>query len=115
MRSVAARSGQVFRDLLISMRPKQWSKNVFVFAGLVFAVRLLDPYAVAEALLAFALFCMASSAVYLINDVTDIERDRAHPIKRNRPVAAGRLRPGVAVATAILLIAVSLPAAFWIC
>ncbi len=114
MRGAAARSGQVLRDLLISVRPKQWSKNVFVFAGLVFAVRLFDPHAVAESMLAFALFCMASSAVYLINDVADIERDRAHPVKRNRPLAAGRLRPGVAVATAVLLIAISLPTAFWL-
>ncbi|MGB9722331.1 MAG: decaprenyl-phosphate phosphoribosyltransferase [Chloroflexia bacterium] len=114
MQSVVVRGGQVLRDLLISMRPKQWSKNVFVFAGLVFAVRLFDPYAVAEALLAFALFCLASSAVYLINDVTDIERDRAHPVKRNRPLASGRLRPGVAIAAAVLLIAISVPAAFWL-
>jgi len=114
MRGLAAQGGQVLRDLLISMRPKQWSKNVFVFAGLVFAVRLFDLHAVAESLLAFALFCMSSSAVYLINDVTDIERDRAHPIKRNRPLAAGRLHPGVAIATAVLLVAVALPVAFWL-
>lgn len=104
----------MFRDLLITMRPKQWSKNIFVFAGVVFSQNLLDLEILAKSGLAFVLFCMASSAVYLINDVLDIERDRAHPTKRTRPVAAGRLRPSAAIVTAVLLLLVSAPLAFWL-
>jgi 4-hydroxybenzoate polyprenyltransferase len=103
----------VLRELFISMRPRQWSKNIFVFAGLVFSGELFnDPLALAEALLAFAVFCMASSAVYLINDLVDVERDRLHPTKRNRPLAARRLDPRVALIAAIILIAVAAPVAF---
>ena len=91
--------GRLLRNLLISMRPKQWSKNVFVFTGVVFAQKLFEPEAIAKSVLAFVLFCLASSAVYLANDVIDIERDRAHPEKRNRPLAAGRLKPNVAIAS----------------
>jgi 4-hydroxybenzoate polyprenyltransferase len=95
------------------MRPRQWSKNVFVFAGIVFSGELFSkPLAFAEALLAFAVFCMASSSVYLINDLVDIERDRLHPTKRNRPLAARRLDPRVALLAAILLIVVISPVAF---
>ncbi|MBN1484850.1 MAG: decaprenyl-phosphate phosphoribosyltransferase [Chloroflexia bacterium] len=96
------------------MRPKQWTKNVFVFAGVVFSRSLLNPAAMAKSLLAFTYFCMASSAVYLINDVVDIEGDRIHPSKRNRPIASGRLRPGLAVGAAIGLVTVSLALAFWL-
>jgi 4-hydroxybenzoate polyprenyltransferase len=102
----------VLRDLLISMRPKQWSKNVFVFAGIVFSRELFALPALGKALLAFFLFCMVSSATYLLNDVRDIARDRAHPIKRNRPLASGRLRPAVAIAAALLLVAISFPIGF---
>jgi len=104
----------VVRELFITMRPRQWSKNIFVFAGVVFSRELFNhPIALAEAALAFALFCMASSAVYLINDISDIERDRAHPIKRNRPLAAGRLRPRTAVIAAAILVVVAVPVAMW--
>lgn len=109
-----AQEVDLLRNLLITMRPKQWSKNVFVFGGVVFARDLLQPVSLAKAVLAFLIFCMASSAVYLINDVVDIERDRAHPIKRNRPLAAGRLRPTAAVATAAILGVVALPLALLI-
>lgn len=103
----------MLRYLFISMRPRQWTKNVFVFAGVVFSRELFkNPLALAEALLAFALFCMASSAVYLVNDYADIERDRAHPIKRTRPIAAGLLNPRVALLAAVILIAVATPIAF---
>lgn len=104
----------MLRDLLITMRPKQWSKNVFVFMGIVFAKKLLEPEAIAKSLLAFVLFCLASSAVYLVNDVVDIERDRAHPVKRNRPLAAGRLEPGAAIATAVIILLVVVPLSFWL-
>ena len=70
-------------------RPKQWTKNGFVLAGLIFSREALQPGSVVAALLAFAAFCLLSSAVYAANDVFDIEEDRKHPIKRLRPVASG--------------------------
>ena len=78
-------------QLFISMRPKQWSKNIIVFAGLFFAEDVFDPVKIKAALIAFAAFCLISSAGYLINDVVDREKDRLHPVKRNRPIAAKKL------------------------
>src|SRR5262249_21248690 len=89
--------------LLEAMRPRQWSKNVFVLAGIVFAGRLFDRSAQLRVLACFALFCAAASAVYLVNDVADRKSDAHHPAKRDRPIASGRLAPGVAVAAAIAL------------
>ncbi len=90
-------------NLLISVRPGEWIKNTFVFAGLVFGRQLTDLSAVAQSLAAFAIFCALAGAVYLINDVADRERDRQHPRKRERPIAAGALSPGTALAAATLL------------
>ncbi|MBC7231652.1 MAG: decaprenyl-phosphate phosphoribosyltransferase [Chloroflexi bacterium] len=94
------------------MRPKQWTKNIFVLAALVFDGKLFVPRLLAKSLLGFCLFCAISSAVYLINDLSDMERDRQHPTKRNRPLASGELAPGLAVIVAGLLIAVSIPVAY---
>ena len=96
--------------LLVSLRPRQWVKNLFVFAGLIFGEQLLNPLAGATALATFAVFCALSGVVYLINDVADRERDRLHPIKRLRPIASGRLPVSVAVGAAAVLLAVSLTA-----
>ena len=84
--------------LLEAMRPRQWSKNVFVFAGIVFAGRLFESRAQLRVLACFAVFCAASSAVYLVNDVRDRAADAQHPLKRLRPVASGRLAKGTAIA-----------------
>src|SRR5213594_3456876 len=96
--------------VLVSLRPRQWVKNLFVFAGLVFGQRLFTP-AVWPALGAFAIFCGLSGVVYLVNDVADRDQDRLHPKKRERPIAAGRLpirvALGVAVAYVVLLTAYS--------
>lgn len=86
-----------------SLRPGQWVKNVLVFAPLVFAQQALEPHAAGRALAVFALFCLASGGVYLVNDLLDREQDRRHPLKRCRPIAAGELGPGVAAAVAALL------------
>jgi 4-hydroxybenzoate polyprenyltransferase len=91
--------------LLKTMRPKQWTKNAFVLAALVFDAKLLVPHYLVKALLAFVLFCAISGAVYLINDIADMEKDRQHPAKRNRPLASGQLSPQVAIVAAVLLIA----------
>ncbi|MEO8502772.1 MAG: decaprenyl-phosphate phosphoribosyltransferase [Acidobacteriota bacterium] len=89
--------------LLRSMRPTQWSKNVFVFAPLVFAHLLTNREALAQAGLAFAAFCAAASAIYLVNDVRDREEDRRHPLKRRRPIAAGELGVPAALVAALAL------------
>ena len=95
-----------------ALRPKQWVKNIFVLAPLVFAGRLLDPHASAIAAAAFATFCALSSSVYLINDLRDREADRRHPVKRLRPIAAGELTPALASAMSIVLAVSALIAAF---
>src|SRR5437879_12944891 len=92
------------------MRPRQWSKNVFVFAGIVFAGRLFDVRAELRVLAAFAVFCVASSSVYLANDVADRASDAHHPLKRLRAVASGRLSPPPAGAASALLGALAAPA-----
>lgn len=90
--------------LIRTLRPAQWSKNVFVLAPLFLAQKLGEPDAVKRSLIAFAAFCLASSAVYIINDIRDREEDRRHPVKRRRPLAAGELGVGVAGAAALALI-----------
>lgn len=77
--------------LLAAMRPRQWSKNLAIFVGIVFAQRLFTLSSFERATIAFAVFCLASSITYLLNDLLDLERDRQHPVKRNRPLASGRL------------------------
>jgi 4-hydroxybenzoate polyprenyltransferase len=86
------------RAALVSLRPRQWSKNLLLFAGIVFAAKLGDAARWAEAFAAFAAYCAASSAAYLVNDVLDAEHDRGHPVKRSRPIARGELSPRTALA-----------------
>jgi len=99
-------------SLIVSLRPDQWTKNLIVFAALIFAVQLFDPAALALASAAFLIFCGLSGAVYLINDVSDREADRLHPLKKMRPIASGALSPGTALLWAAALIVVGLAAAF---
>jgi len=99
-------------NLLKTMRPKQWPKNVFIFTALVFVEKLFTPLPLLRTIAAFALFCLLSSAVYLINDVVDIEKDRQHPSKRLRPLPSGQLRPSVAIAAGVLIPLVALPLSF---
>jgi 4-hydroxybenzoate polyprenyltransferase len=94
------------------MRPRQWAKNLFIFAGLVFADKLLHPTLLARNVLAVVLFCLLSSTVYLINDLADMEKDRQHPHKRRRPLASGRLQPQIALMAACLFPLISTPVAF---
>jgi 4-hydroxybenzoate polyprenyltransferase len=101
-------------SLLVSLRPEQWTKNLIVFAALIFAVQLFDPAALAYASAAFLIFCALSGAVYLINDVSDREADRQHPLKRMRPIASGALAPAAAVTWAVMLIVAGLAAGFWL-
>ena len=102
--SVAGVSGhRTARNLLIASRPGQWTKNLLVFAGLLFGRRLFDAPAVLDAVAAFGIFCGLSSAVYLINDIVDRESDRRHPLKANRPIASGALPVSAALSAAITL------------
>jgi 4-hydroxybenzoate polyprenyltransferase len=96
--------------LIEAMRPRQWVKNGVVFAGLVFGEKLREPHAAVIALGAFVIFCALSSSTYLFNDLCDAERDRQHPLKRNRPIASGRLSPAVALAVASVLVMAGLAA-----
>jgi 4-hydroxybenzoate polyprenyltransferase len=100
--------------LLISLRPEQWTKNLILFAALIFGQRLFDPAAVGRSLAAFLVFCALSSAGYLINDVHDREADRRHPLKRKRPIAAGEVAPASALGAAGIMAAGALAAAFWL-
>jgi 4-hydroxybenzoate polyprenyltransferase len=95
--------------ILEAMRPRQWAKNLFVFAGLLFAQKLFTPMATL-AVAAFAVFCALSGAMYLLNDVADRDKDRLHPRKRERPVASGRLSVPTAVIAAVACLAVALGA-----
>jgi 4-hydroxybenzoate polyprenyltransferase len=101
-------------SLVLSLRPSQWTKNLFIFAALLFGQRLLDPTAVAQAVAAFVIFCALSGVVYLVNDVADRDADRLHPVKKFRPIASGAVPVPVALATAAALAVVALGAAFWL-
>jgi 4-hydroxybenzoate polyprenyltransferase len=96
------------------MRPRQWPKNAFVFVALLFDRKLFDPSSVLAVLGAFVLLCLMSSAVYLMNDLADIESDRQHPTKKNRPLPSGQLAPSVAAVASFLLAAISLVAGYFL-
>ncbi len=106
------RTVDMLSALLASMRPRQWSKNAFVFVPLIFDRKLLDPNSVIRTLIAFVLLCAMSSAVYLMNDLADIEKDRLHPVKRHRPLASGRLSPYLARIAFVILAVSSLAAGY---
>lgn len=98
--------------LLQTMRPRQWPKNGFVFVALLFDRQLFQPDSLLRAILAFILLSLMSSAVYIMNDLIDIEADRQHPRKRFRPLPAGRLQPNIAAAAALIFAIGSLIAGF---
>lgn len=100
--------------LFVAMRPKQWSKNLVIFAGLIFAQKFFHLDSLQTSLLAFVAFCLNASAVYLINDVKDLEQDRLHPTKKNRPLPSGKIMPAQAVTASIILAAASLTLAFFL-
>lgn len=104
----------MFLGLLKTLRPKQWIKNAFVGVPLVFAQKLLDLDALWRVAAAFALFCLISGCVYIINDIVDVEKDRAHPKKKSRPIASGKLPPTVARNFTIVAVPLALGAAFWL-
>lgn len=99
-------------SLLVSLRPEQWTKNLLVFAALVFAVKLFDVSAVVAACEAFAILCALSGVVYIVNDVMDREGDRTHPVKSLRPIAAGLLPAPVALGAVVVIGSLALAGAF---
>ncbi len=99
-------------DILHLFRCQQWIKNTFVFAALIFSQHLTDQSYVLVVIAAFVLFCMVSSGMYILNDIFDLEQDRMHPIKKNRPLASGRIKISLAWFLALILIAVSVPLSF---
>jgi 4-hydroxybenzoate polyprenyltransferase len=103
--SPAARRRAAAGTLLSAARPRQWLKNLLLFAGLLFAAKLPEEARWLEATAAFAAFCLVASAAYLLNDVRDADDDRRHPVKRLRPVAAGDLSPRSALMVAFALAA----------
>jgi 4-hydroxybenzoate polyprenyltransferase len=100
--------------LLQSMRIRQWSKNVFVFSALLFSLNLVQWADICRTFAGFALFCLISSCVYIVNDYADMEADRRHPSKRHRPLASGRLSPAIALWYAGLLAFAALGGALWL-
>ena len=98
--------------LIRSLRPRQWTKNLIVFFGLIFGEQLRNPEAVVRATLAFAIFCALSGVVYLINDIRDREADRMHPVKSRRPIASGAVGVEAAGLTALLIGAAAIAGAF---
>jgi len=104
----------MFVDIIRTMRPKQWYKNILLFVGIVFSMNFQETGLWLKVSLAFLIFCMLSGGQYLINDVIDYDKDRVHPRKKERPIASGRLNRTAAIMIAVLLIAVSLTGAYFI-
>lgn len=102
----------MLRALVKTMRPKQWFKNVFVFAPLIFDRKLADPTYLLRTAAGFVLLCLMSGTVYIINDLADIEKDRNHPKKCDRPLASGQVGTSVALAAAVMIPLVTLPLGF---
>jgi 4-hydroxybenzoate polyprenyltransferase len=99
---------RIFLALVKTMRPKQWTKNLILFAGLIFAHHLFFLDSIVKTIAAFFLFCFLSSAIYIVNDIKDVERDRAHPLKSKRPIAAGQLPIGIAAISAAIIASIAL-------
>ena len=102
----------MIKALIRTMRPKQWTKNGFLFVGLIFDKQLFNLPALGCTFLGFAIFCLLSSTIYIINDIYDAEADRQHPRKRKRPIASGLLSKRTAGIAAGIFLALTLPAAY---
>ncbi|MBI9045378.1 MAG: decaprenyl-phosphate phosphoribosyltransferase [Anaerolineaceae bacterium] len=102
----------MFQAIIKEMRPKQWAKNVFLLAAIIFDRQLTNPEAIFRTAAGFVLFSLLSSCVYIINDLSDIEADRNHPKKKNRPIAAGKISIPLAISVLIGLLIVSFSASW---
>jgi 4-hydroxybenzoate polyprenyltransferase len=109
-----AKSQPVPLLILKAMRPKQWTKNVLLFAGLLFSLQFTHWESIWRSIAGFVLFCLFSSSVYLINDVRDREKDRLNPRTMNRPIASGALKPSIAIATVAVILPVTFILSYWL-
>lgn len=100
-------------DIVRLLRPRQWIKNVFVFAGLIFSRHFFYPASIVQSIIAFLLFCLLSSGVYILNDIFDYEEDRMHPGKKERPIAAGTITKRTGVVLACIFIGTALVGAYF--
>lgn len=100
--------------IIKTLRPKQWTKNGAIFAALVFDIKLFQPELLIKTIIGFMLLCLISGTVYIINDLVDIEKDRQHPTKKNRPIPSGQVPVKAAIIVAIILPAACLPLSFWL-
>ena len=105
---------KTIRNLIKTMRPHQWIKNILVYVPLVFDRKLTHIPSLIQTTTGFILFCLVASGIYIINDIADLEADRNHPKKRNRPLASGDLPISVAVVTAIVILVIVFPLAYWL-
>ena len=104
----------MLKALLKTMRPKQWAKNVFLLAAIVFDRKLTNTDAMLHTIIGVVVFSLVASVVYIVNDIADVKADRQHPIKRNRPIAAGKLPIPMAWVSAIVLALIAFPVAIWL-
>lgn len=104
----------MFSALLKTMRPRQWTKNIFIFAALVFDKQFFIAASFLRTLAGFVLFCLISSAVYIFNDLADIEADRRHPHKKDRPIPSGQLPVSAAWIAGIVLVIATLVIGYWL-
>ncbi len=104
----------MIKDLIISMRPEQWYKNLVIFVGIVFSLNLWNLKMWINVIFTFIIFCILSGGGYIVNDLIDIERDRKHPQKRKRPIPSGKLTPIFALIFAIILIFTALVGSYLI-
>jgi len=104
----------MIKELIFSMRPKQWYKNLVIFIGLVFSLNFLNLGAWIDVLGAFIIFCALSGSIYIINDIIDVEKDKNHPLKRFRPLASGELKVSHGLFFAITFILLSMTASYLI-
>ncbi|MGB9748120.1 MAG: UbiA family prenyltransferase, partial [Bacteroidales bacterium] len=98
----------MIKAIIRTLRPYQWTKNSLVFAALIFSLSFFQTSLLFRSVAAFFLFCAASSAVYIMNDLKDLNEDRLHPLKKNRPLPSGKLPVGIAVAVMILLAGIAI-------
>lgn len=105
---------EIARGLMITLRPRQWTKNLILFAGILFSNNLLHWQLLRSSVLGFVIFCFLSGSVYILNDIIDIEKDKAHHKKSKRPIASGQVKVGQALMFFVLLLIGSLTASFYI-
>jgi 4-hydroxybenzoate polyprenyltransferase len=104
----------MLKAIFKTMRPRQWPKNMFIFAALIFDRQLTHYNALLKCIAGFVVFCLIASAVYFINDILDVEADRQHPSKKFRPIASGKLPIPVAIVMAVIFVGISVPFAYYL-